>query len=61
MATFLAAVAVWVLWVLAVVIASMLFGAIVALILRRHERRDAELEDWMAQLAHDEGDGDASR
>lgn len=58
MVTFLAAVA---LWVLVVVIVSVLFGTIAALILRRRERRDAELEDWLARLADDERGGDASR
>ena len=58
MVTFLAAVALWVLFMVAV---SVLFGTIAALILRRYERRDAELEGWPALLAHDEGDGDASR
>lgn len=58
MVTFLAAVA---LWVLVVVIVSVLFGTIAASILRHYEHRDEELEDWPALLAHDEGDGDASR
>jgi len=58
MVTFLAAVAVSVLWVVAV---SVLFGTIAALILRRREQRDEELEDWLARLANDERDGDASR
>ena len=50
MMTFLAAVAV-----------SVLFGTIAALILRRREQRDEELEDWLTRLANDERDGDASR
>lgn len=58
MATFLAAVA---LWVLLVVIVSVVFGTIAALVLRRREHRDAELEDWLIRLAHDERGGDASR
>src|SRR5690606_2002195 len=58
MMTFLAAVAVSVLWVVAV---SVLFGTIAALILRRREQRDEELEDWFSRLANDERDGDASR
>lgn len=58
MVTFLAAVALWVLFVVAV---SVLFGTIAALILRRLEHRDAELEDWLTRLAHDERGGDASR
>lgn len=58
MVTFLAAVAVSVLWVVAV---SVLFGTIAALILRRREQRDEELEDWLTRLANDERDGDASR
>lgn len=58
MVTFLAAVALWVLFMVAV---SVLFGTIAALILRRYERRDAELEDWLTRLAHDERGGDASR
>lgn len=58
MMTFLAAVALSVLWVVAV---SVLFGTIAALILRRREHRDEELEDWLTRLANDERDGDASR
>lgn len=58
MVTFLAAVA---LWVLLVVIVSVLFGTIAALILRRYEHRDTELEDWLERITHDERGGDATR